>query len=322
MTRRVLVTGATGFVGRTLCEVLTQRGLRVRAATRTAQVPCANAAEVCVVGEINQRTDWSRALEDVDWVMHLAARAHLLGATAADADAYREVNSLGTAALTAAAARSGVSRFVFLSSVKVNGEATPARPYSARDEPRPADPYAVSKWEGELAVRHASSGSRIQSAIVRSPLVYGPGVRANFLRLLRWVDRGMPLPFAAVRNRRSLISVWNLADVLIRVAEHPAAPGRVWMVSDGSDVSTTDLVRALALAMGRKARLLPVPVRLLYLAGTLAARQAEIDRLCGSLVVDISETREQLEWTPPLTLQAGLERTVAWYLSQDRSRGR
>lgn len=322
MTPRVLVTGATGFVGRTLCEVLTQRGLQVRAATRTAQVLCANAAEVCVVGEINERTDWSRALENVDWVMHLAARAHVLGAAAAEQAAYREVNSLGTATLATAAAHSGVSRFVFLSSVKVNGETTPAGAYSARDEPQPADAYAVSKWEGELAVRHASSGSEMQCAIVRSPLVYGPGVRANFLRLLRWVDRGVPLPLKAVKNRRSLISVWNLADALMRVAEHPAAAGRVWMVSDGSDVSTTDLVCALALAMGRKARLLTVPVGLLYLAGTLAARQAEIDRLCGSLVVDISETREQLQWTPPLTLQAGLERTVAWYLSQERFHGR
>ena len=149
--------------------------------------------------------------------------------------------------------------------------------------------------------------------------MYGSGVRANFLRLMRWVDRGMPLPFGAVKNLRSLISVWNLADVLIRAAEHQAAPGHVWMVSDGADVSTPDLVRALALAMGRPVRLVSVPIGLLYLAGTIGARRGEIDRLCGSLVVDISETCSHLDWTPPVTLQEGLERTVAWYLAEGRS---
>ena len=273
MTKRVLVTGAAGFVGRTVCEALTRRGLRVRAAKHTTPPVSDSGAEICVVGEIGSRTDWSRALEGVDWVMHLAARAHLTRGGARDNAAYREVNALGTARLAAAAARSGVARLVYLSSVKVNGEMS-AVPYSAHDEPRPADAYALSKWEGELAVRDAALGSPMQCSIIRSPLVYGSGVRANFLRLMRWVDRGMPLPFGAVKNLRSLISVWNLADALIRAAEHQAAPGHVWMVSDGADVSTPDLVRALALAMGRPVRLVSVPIGLLYFAGTIGARAA------------------------------------------------
>ena len=322
MTKRVLVTGATGFVGRVLCEALTQRGMRVRAATRAPAPSCENAAEICVVGEIGSATNWTRALEEVDWVMHLAAHAHVLGGRAGADAAYREVNTLGTAALAAAAARSGATRFVYLSSVKVNGEATSGLAYSAHDQPRPADAYAASKWQGELALCDISPGARMQCSTVRSPLVYGTRVRANFLRLMRWVDRGVPLPFGAVRNLRSLISVWNLADVLVRVAQHPAAPGRVWMVSDGADVSTPALVRAIGRAMGRRVTLVSVPLGLLRLAGTVAGRRAEIDRLCGSLEVDISETRSRLEWTPPLTLQAGLERTVAWYLSEARSDAR
>jgi nucleoside-diphosphate-sugar epimerase len=319
--KRALVTGATGFVGRVLCGALTRRGLRVRAAVRTPRAASENAPEVAEVGEIDGRTEWTRAVEDVDVVMHLAARVHVLGGTERNNVIYTEVNAHGTARLAAAAARGGVARFVYLSSVKVNGE-TSVVPYSAHDEPRPADAYAISKWEGELAVRDASLGPRMQCATIRSPLVYGSGVGANFLRLMRWVDRGIPLPFRMVKNLRSLISVWNLTDALIRVAEHPAAPGHVWMVSDGADVSTPDLVHALGRAMGRQVRLVSVPVSLLYLAGTLSGRRAEIGRLCGSLAVDISETRSQLDWTPSVTLQEGLERTVAWYLAEGRSHAR
>jgi nucleoside-diphosphate-sugar epimerase len=321
MTKHVLVTGATGFVGRALCEALTQRGMRVRAATRTPCPTLENAAEICVVGEIGSRTDWNSALEGVDWVMHLAARAHVLAGGKEQDAVYREVNTLGTAALAAAAARSGATRFVYLSTVKVNGDSSAEVVYTSHDEPRPSDAYALSKWQGELALQGISPGSQMQCSTVRSPLVYGTRVRANFLRLMRWVDRGVPLPFGAVSNRRSLISVWNLSDALIRVAEHRAAGGRVWMVSDGADLSTPDLVRGIGRAMGRRVRLVSVPVGLLRLAGTLSARRAEVDRLCGSLVVDISETRSQLDWSPPFTLQASLDRTVASYL-EERSDGR
>jgi len=322
VSKRVLVTGATGFVGRILCQTLTRRGMQVRAATR---VPCAahlGCAETCMVGEIGRYTRWDEALAGVDWVIHLAAHAHVLRGGADDEAAYREVNAFGTACLAEAAVRSGVGRLVYLSTVKVNGELTPQASFTARDEPRPVGAYAVSKWQGELALQKAALGSQLEAVTVRSPLVYGPGVRANFLRLMDSIRRGTPLPFGAVRNLRSLINVWNLADVLVRAAEHPLAAGRVWMVSDGVDVSTPELLSALGRAMGRAARLVPVPVGILRLAGALTGKRAEVDRLCGSLVVEISETRSQLDWTPAVTLQLGLERTAAWYLAEGRSDAR
>ena len=314
MTSRVLVTGASGFVGRILCETLAARGMRVRATVHETSPEVERAIETCHVGAIGRHTDWGHALEGVDWVMHLAALAHVSGPRFAwDRSAYQEVNAVGTARLVGAAARSGVARFIYLSSAKVNGEFTSSKAFSPHDEPKPADAYARSKWEGELAVHDTSLSSRMQCATVRAPLVYGSGVRANFLRLMKWVDRGTVLPLGAVRNLRSLINVWNLVDALIRVAEHGAAPGRVWMVSDGADISTPDLIRALGRAMGKQVRLVSVPVGLLHLAGALTAKRAEVARLCGSLVVDISETHSRLDWTPPLTLPEGLARTVAWY---------
>jgi nucleoside-diphosphate-sugar epimerase len=311
VSQRVLVTGANGFVGRILCEALASRGLKVRAATRT---PASVADENVVIGQIGSHTDWSAALEDVQWVFHLAARVHMLGRPApADLETYREVNARGTAVLATAAARAAVGRFVYLSSIKVNGEGSRSGCYSRTDAPQPADAYAVSKWEGELAVRDAAAGSAMQWATVRSPLVYGAGVGANFLRLIRWVDRERLLPFGAVNNRRSLISVWNLADVLIRAAEHPAAASKVWLVADGPDLSTPQLVRTLARALERQPRLLAVPPLLLRTAAALTGQRAAMARLCGSLAVDSSATRSGLDWTPPLSLEEGVRRTVAWY---------
>jgi nucleoside-diphosphate-sugar epimerase len=317
-----LVTGATGFVGRILCETLTRRGMQVRAAIRRSCPPSTSVAETCVVGDIGSTTDWDEALAGVDWVMHLAAHAHVLRGGAADATAYHEVNARGTERLAEAAARSGVARLIYLSTVKVNGEATAGVPYAPEDEPRPVGAYALSKWHGEQALREIARSSQLEDVTVRSPLVYGAGVRANFLHMMDWIGRGTPLPFGAVRNLRSLISVWNLADVLVRSAEHPRAAGRVWMVSDGTDVSTPELLRALGQAMGRRVKLAAVPVTLLRIAGALAGKRGELDRLCGSLVVDIRETRSQLEWTPPLTLQSGLQRTAAWYLAEGRADAR
>jgi nucleoside-diphosphate-sugar epimerase len=315
LTMRVLVTGATGFVGRALCAALTGRGFRVRGATRAACPTSETMPEVAVVGQIGSHTDWAAALDGVRLVMHLAARAHL-PRDAVDVDAYDEVNTQGTAQLAAAAARAGVARLVYLSSVKVNGEASGPRPFSATDEPHPADAYAVSKWRGELALGAATKGSSMEYATLRAPLVYGAGVRANFLRLMRWVDRGTPLPFARVRNLRSLINVWNLADALIRVAEHPAAAGQVWLVSDGTDLSTPDLIRALGGALGRRVRLLPVPVPVLRLMGALTGHQQELERLCNSLVIEISPMRSLIGWRPVVTLNEALARTVAWYRNQ------
>ena len=316
---RVLVTGATGFVGRVLCEALAGSGHLVRAALRTDRSVPTSISEKVIVGDIHGSTDWAEALDGVDAVIHAAARTHVLNAPPASAHLYRETNERGTERLASEAARMKVSRFVFLSSVKVNGEETEVRAFRACDEPRPQDDYGLSKWHAEQHVLEIGGGSAMQAVIVRAPLVYGSGVRANFLRLLQWVDRGWPLPLGAVRNARSLVSVWNLCDLLLLALTHPRAPARIWLVSDGEDLSTPDLIRRIASAMGRRARLLSVPLALLCPSAALLGRGGEFKRLCGSLTVDISQTRAQLAWSPPMRLDEALARTVAWYRSRGQS---
>jgi nucleoside-diphosphate-sugar epimerase len=318
LSSRILVTGANGFVGQVLCGVLGAAGYSVRAALRG---PCAlpvGATDSTLVGDIDATTDWSAALAGVDLVAHLAGRAHRLGDTRADAERYAATNAWGTRRLAEACAAAGVRRLVFVSTVKVNGEGPTITPYSAQDPPAPHDPYGQSKWLGEQLLQEVTARSHLQAAIVRPPLVYGPGVRANFLRLLRWVDRGWPIPLGAVQNRRSLVSVWNLCDLLMRLLTHPGAAGRVWMVSDDEDLSTPELMREIARAMERRARLIPVPVALLASVAAATGRRAELRRLCGSLQVDITPTRHELAWAPPVSFGEGLARTVSWYRSQTR----
>lgn len=315
---RVLVTGANGFVGNILCPMLARAGYTVRAAMRAGKPRPAGVTDSVVVGDIDGATEWTAAVRGVDLVIHLAARVHVLNDGADGSRLCLETNAHGTRRLAEEAARQGVQRFVYVSSVKVNGEESWGRAYSAQDVPHPLGAYGSSKWRAEQLLAQIAARTGMQPVVVRPPLVYGPGVRANFLRLLRWVDLERLLPLGAIRNQRSLVSVWNLCDLLARALEAPAAPDRVWMVSDGADVSTPDLIRALGRAMDRQVRLISVPVSMLYLAGTLSGRRAEVSRLCGSLMVNISETRSQLGWTPPVTLQEGLERTVACYLSEGR----
>lgn len=312
---RVVVTGANGFVGRVLCETLARRGHAVRAVVRDA-ARATDLPDVTAVGDIDGGTDWSRALQGVDTVIHAAARAHILHDSVENAGLYMRTNAEGTAALARAAARLGVRRLVLVSSIKVNGEATTSAPFTATDAPDPQDAYGRSKLAAERAVLEYA-GSGLQPVIVRPPLVYGDGVRANFLRLIRWVDRGVPLPLGAVHNARSLVSVWNLADLLAHLAGPIPVQAPTFLVSDGEDLSTSALIRRLAVALGRRARLPRVPTALLRLAGALTGKQDEVTRLCGSLQVDSAPTRRQLDWTPPLSVDEGLARTVAWY----RSRG-
>jgi nucleoside-diphosphate-sugar epimerase len=313
---RVLVTGANGFVGSLLCPLLAGRGYEVRTATRTAAALPPAVRHSVVVGDIGAQTQWAQALEDVDAVVHLAARAHHQGDGPQDARRYAETNAYGTQRLAQEAAHRGVRRFIYLSSVKVNGEESGTHAFGADDAPRPEDDYGRSKWQGEKLLAAAAQDSGMSYAMVRSPLVYGPGVRANFLRLLQWVDRQRPLPLAAIRNQRSLVSAWNLCDLLARLLEHPGAAGGTWMVSDGHDVSTPELVRGMGRLMGRRVRLLPVPPTLLRFVGTVVGRGPQARRLCGSLVVDVSRTRDRLQWTAPLSFDEGLARTVSWYLSR------
>jgi nucleoside-diphosphate-sugar epimerase len=308
---RVLVTGASGFIGGILCPVLAAGGYTVRAALRSGKTAPAGATEHATIDDIGGSSDWTEALRGVDLVVHLAARVHV-GRELQDDELYLATNCSGTQRLAAEAARHGIRRFVYLSSVKVNGEEN-AISYQADAPPRPQDPYGRSKWLSEQRLWDVVSGCSMQAAIVRAPLVYGSGVRANFLRLLSWVDSERPLPFGAVHNRRSLVSVWSLCDLLVRLLGHSEAGNRTWMVSDGEDVSTPELVRRIARAMGRHARLVSIPTPLLRLAAELLGRGPEMRRLCGSLTVDIAVTRERLAWTPPLSMEDALARTVEWY---------
>ena len=309
---RILVTGATGFVGSALVPVLRGRGHVVRVAVRR---PVAGLGDEQVrVGDLGPDTDWREAVAGADAVVHLAARVHVMNESSADPlAAFVRANVDGTLALARAASASGVRRFVHLSSIKVNGEGTSGAPFTERDIPAPVDPYGESKARAELALRELERETGLEVAVMRPPLVYGPGVKANFLQLMRWVDRGVPLPFGSVDNRRSLVFVGNLADALAVCCVHPAAAGRTFLICDGVDLSTRGLVEHLAIALGRPARLIPVPPALLRLAATLAGRSAQADRLLGSLRIDASTLRETLGWQPPFDPAQAFALTARWY---------
>ena len=314
--RRVLITGATGFVGRVLCARLAEAGYRLRAALRTDTELPSCIGEKVVVGDMSLITEWRPALADVDLVVHGAARTHVPRDAPQKRALYEAVNAHGTRHLAQAAARAGVRRFVYLSSIKVNGEATSQRPYQASDLPDPRDDYGKSKLQGETYLMQAAAGTGMEAAIVRPPLVYGPGVRANFLRLMRWVDSQWPLPLGAIHNQRSLVSVWNLCDLIETLLANRRPAAGMWLVSDGEDLSTPDLIRRLGRAMQRTVRLVAVPVPLLQVCAAIAGRRAEAARLCGSLRVSITATREALGWSPPVLMDEALMRTAAWYRAQ------
>jgi UDP-4-keto-D-QuiNAc 4-reductase len=315
MRKCVLVTGANGFVGSALCQALVDSQHVVHAALRSDGPLPAGATKKAVVGDIAAAVDWEPLLTGVDAVMHAAARAHVLHDAADNSDLYMSANFHATTRLAEAAARAGVRQFVYLSSIKVNGEETPACAFSPADRPNPQDAYGRSKWLAEQSLLEVSARTGMEVAIVRPPLVYGPGVRANFLRLMRWIEAGWPLPLGLVNNRRSLVSIWNLCDLLVRLLGEGVPRGRVWFVSDGEDLSTPELIRRLGVAMERKVTLLPLPVALLQGAATLAGKGAEIARLCSSLSVDIGLTRSELGWSAPVPINDCLARTAAWYLA-------
>jgi nucleoside-diphosphate-sugar epimerase len=314
----ILVTGATGFVGRHFCERLLADGRRVRCAVRSAdrarRVLPQPAIAIAEVGPLGRGTDWSGVLQDVRTVVHLAARAHILEEKAADPlAAFLEVNTDGTLQLARAASKAGAARFIFMSSVKVHGESSGPGAFSTADTPAPVDPYGVSKWRAEQGLAELAQQGRMEVVIVRPPLVYGPGVGANFLRLMRLVDRRIPLPLGRVDNRRSLVSIWNLCDLLVKCLDAPAAANRAFLVSDGMDLSTSDLVKELAVALGKRPNIVNFPVSLLELGARLTGQMAEYTRLCASLRVDISATVGVLGWQPPLTVTESIARTAHWF---------
>ncbi|MCM5572385.1 NAD-dependent epimerase/dehydratase family protein [Burkholderiaceae bacterium FT117] len=311
--KRILVTGASGFVGRAVCARLIEDGRAVTAGVRSADRRTVPGATLRPTGPI-EAADWQRIVAGHDAVIHLAARVHRLAEDPQAArSAYLRENRDATLALARAAADAGVARLVFVSTIKVCGEATTNLPFDADCTPAPSDAYAESKLAAEQALREIEAGSAMQVAIVRPPLVYGPGVGANFLRLLGLVERGVPLPLASVRNRRSLVYVGNLADLVVRCVDHPAAAGRTFVASDGEDLSTPALISRIAFALGVEPRLWRCPPALLRAAAALLGRRAAADRLLGSLQVDPSAATTLLGWRPPFSSVEGLAATADWY---------
>ncbi len=319
----MLVTGAAGFIGSALIDRLAAEGVPTVAAVRRLPPQPASGrplagGRMVAVGDISPHTDWRGPLAGVDCVVHLAARVHVMQDRAADPLAeFRKVNVDGTLALARQAVAAGVRRFIFVSSIKVNGEGTaPGRPFAADDAPAPADAYGISKLEAERGLLALAAGTGMQIVIIRPVLVYGPGVKANLRSMMGWLSTGVPLPLGAIDNRRSLVALDNLVDLIVTCLDHPAAAGQVFLVSDGEDVSTTELLRRMGAALGRPARLLAVPAGWLDSAARLLGKGAVTQRLCGSLQVDIEKTRRLLGWTPPVTVDAALRATARHFLAR------
>ena len=310
---KIFVTGANGFVGKHLCAHLLERGHEVTAAVRSSGSAPVGTTEV-IITDIGSGTQWGGVLNQHDAVVHLAARVHVMHETSADPTAeFREVNSAGTEVLARAAAASGVSQFVFLSSIKVNGEETTVRPFDADSAPSPVDPYGMSKFEAEQALAVVAREHEMGVVIVRTPLVFGPGVGGNFVRMLAIARRNVPLPLGSVRNRRSMVSVWNLSDLLERAATDSAASGALVMAGDTLSPSTPELLRMIGAAMGARSRLVNFPVALLVKISALLGKGPEIHRLVSSLEVVAGSTSNEWVWAPTTDFTEAIERTVEWY---------
>ena len=313
MKSRVLVTGANGFIGRRLCGLLVEKGFCVRSVFRKSPASHILAeTEKVVIGDIGPDTRWHEALKDVDCVIHLAARVHVMNDDSDDPLAeFRKTNVNATLTLARQAAEAGVKRFIYLSSIKVNGEETNgSRVFSADDIPAPVDPYAISKYEAEQALQAVSAATGMDVVIIRPPLVYGPGVKANFRSMMKWLVKGLPLPLGATHNSRSFVALDNMVDFIITCIEHPSASGQVFLVSDGDDMSTTVLLKRLSSALGVSTWLIPVPVFLLRFVAQLIGKKDIGQRLYGSLRIDISRNREMLNWSPPCSVDKVLEDTA------------
>ena len=315
----ILLTGANGFLGSRLATALQSKpDVNLTAAVRRhIEIPAAHIVEV---QGLEANTDWLTALTGQQVVIHTAARAHIMNEEVADPLAeYRRVNVDGTLNLARQAASVGVKRFIFISSIKVNGEQTPlGHPFTADDTPSPEDAYGISKWEAEQGLQQLASETGMEVVIIRPPLVYGPGVKANFLSLLKLSATGLPLPFGSVNNKRSMVYVGNLVDLIVRCIDHPSAANETFLVSDGNDVSLRSLLNMMRSAMGRSARLVPVPVGVFKLAGALTGKRSVVDRLVGDLQVDSSKARSLLRWVPPYTVEQGIAATVADFMRKDK----
>ncbi len=312
---RLLITGASGQVGSAVVEAALEKKFDVLGQVRKQKVdrvPTFNS-------EISLDTDWTKALEGVDCVVHCAARVHQMNDNSTSPiEAYREVNTFGTLNLARQAAENNVKRFVFISSIKVNGEFTASNaPFVNDSENVPKDPYGLSKYEAEQGLWEIAAKTGLEVVIIRPPLVYGPGVKANFLSMMRWVEKGIPLPLGAIHNVRSLVCLDNLVDLILTCCVHPNAKGEVFLVSDNDDVSTSQLLKMVAQAMSRPNRMLPIPMSWINLAARLIGKPQIAQRLCGNLQADISHTMDTLSWKPPYSLEVGVKKTVDAYLKNN-----
>jgi len=308
----VLVTGATGFIGNALCAHMVREGFGVKKALR--ENPKNSSAEP-VIGEINGETNWTNALLDCDSIIHLAARAHVMRDTAPiPLTAFRAINTFGTLNLAKQAIEHGIRRFVFVSSIGVNGNRSLNAPFTESDTPAPQSPYAISKFEAELGLLKLAEETRMELVIIRPPLVYGPGAPGNFASLIRWVHRQIPLPLGSVHNKRSFIYLDNLIDLILTCLRHPRATHQLFLAGDGDDLSTTDLIYRLGLALGKPARLIPVPIDWLRAGAIILGRRETAFRLLEPLQIDISKACKWLGWTPPVDVNEGLRRTAEAFL--------
>jgi len=317
----ILITGSSGFVGRALLRRLKAAGYSLVAAVRSKDAQMPVDLQTVIIDNISLTTDWSPALIDVGTVVHCAARVHVMHEKAADAlTAFKEVNLHGTLNLARQAAAANVKRFVYVSSIKVNGEYTDEKPFTESDNANPQDPYGISKWQAEEGLHAIGRETGMEIVIIRPPLVYGPGVKANFFNLLNIVSKSLPLPLGSIKNSRSMIYVENLVDALIVASTHPKAAGQTYLVSDGLDVSTPRLISMIATAMKKPNRVFAFPVSLMRLAAKCIGKSHVIDRLTQSLQVDSSKIRSELGWNPPYTMEQGIQVTVDWFIHAKNSK--
>jgi len=313
MRRQILITGSTGFIGIALIARLAEENFNIRAIVRNNKATTFNEeVKVINVGELTTSINWKQALEGVDVVIHLASRVHIMNDQAADPTAeYQRINVDASLNLARQAADLGVKRFIYLSSIKVHGEFTElSRPFVADDMLFPQSSYAISKYQSELGLRELSIESEMEIVIIRPPLVYGPGVKANFLSMMKWLSRSIPLPFGRIHNLRSLVAIDNLVDLIVKCIDHPAAANQAFLVSDGEDLSTPDLLYRMGVALDKPVRLIPIPVLWLQFFSYLFGFDSTFERLCSSLQVDISKTQKLLGWDPIIGVDEGLRRAA------------
>ena len=309
---KILITGGTGFVGKALCENLQSKNYLVHITSRTNIFPLSKRVISFNTGEINHKTKWNNSLKEVDCIIHCAARTHIMTELDKNSlESYRKVNVEGTINLAKQAAANGVRRILFLSSVKVNGENTIGfSSFKNNDTPKPVDAYGISKWEAEKGLLEVSRRTGIEIVIIRSPLVYGYGAKGNLKRLIKLINYDIPLPFSLIKNQRSMISIDNLVDILVNCINNQNATGKTFLVSDDKDVTTPELIYYIASAMGKKAHLFPTPISLLKFVGAITGKKKEIDRLTGSLKLDINYTKKTLNWKPPVNVFEGIKRMI------------